>query len=130
MRTLRAGLGLLVLLATFGTAQAGGSISLVDLMDRLKGNDKLMAEINAELQAQKLEAASVICDGDRFGGNWTELGGARVIPYECEIGTRKLNIDGTLHLYDAKGAEVDEKDKTAPERVTDYKETDLKWTWK
>jgi hypothetical protein len=75
MRTLRAGLGLLVLLATFGTAQAGGSISLVDLMDRLKGNDKLMAEINAELQAQKLEAESVICDGDRFGGNWTELAG-------------------------------------------------------
>jgi hypothetical protein len=53
-----------------------------------------------------------------------------VIPYECEIGARKLNIDGTLHLYDAKGAEVDEKDKTAPERVTDYKVTDLKWTWK
>ena len=130
MRTLRAGLGLVVLLATFGTAQAGGSISLVDLMDRLKGNDKLMAEINAELQAQKLEAESVICDGDRFGGNWTELGGARVIPYECEIGTRKLNIDGTLHLYDAKGAEVDQKDKDAPERATDYKETDLKWAWK
>jgi hypothetical protein len=107
MRTLRAGLGLLVLLANFGTAQAGGSISLVDLMDRLKGNDKLMAEINAELQAQKLEAASVICDGDRFGGNWTELGGARVIPYECEIGTRKLNNDG-------KGAEVNERTKRRP----------------
>ena len=130
MRTLTAAIGLLVLLAAFGTAQAGGSISLVDLMDRLKGNDKLMAEINAELQAQKLEAASVICVGDRFGGNWVELGGVRVVPYECEIGTRKLNIDGTLHLYDAKGAEVDEKDKTAPKRATDYKETDLKWTWK
>jgi len=53
-----------------------------------------------------------------------------VIPYECEIGTRKLNIDGALHLYDAKGAEVDQKDKDAPERATDYKETDLKWAWK
>ena len=129
MRTLKAALSPLFLLTAFSTAQAGGSISLVDLMDRLKGNKKLIAEINAELQAQKLEAASVICGGDRFGGNWVELGGVRVVPYECEIGTRKLKIDGTLHLYDAKGAEVDEKDKNAPMQAFDYKETDLTWTW-
>jgi hypothetical protein len=54
----------------------------------------------------------------------------RVVPYECEIGARKLNIDGTLHLYDANGAEIDEKDKNAPKLAFDYKEMDLTWTWK
>ena len=130
MRTFMAALSLVFLLAASGTAEAGGSLSLTDLMDRLKDNEKLIAEINAELKAQKLEAASVICTGDRFGGHWTELGGVRVVPYECEIGTRKLDIDGKLHLYDAKGAEIDEGDENAPKLAFDHKETDITWTWK
>ena len=129
MRTLKAALGLVFLLTAIGTAEAGGSISLTDLTDRLKDNEKLVSEIDAELQAQNLEAASVICTGDRFGGNWTELGGVRVVPYQCEIGARKLVIDGTLHVYDAKGAELDLKDEAAPERAVDHKETDITWTW-
>lgn len=129
MRTLKAALGFVFLLAAMGAAGAGGSISLTDLMDRLKDNDKLIGEIDAELKTQKLDAASVICTGDRFGGHWTELGGVRVVPYECEIGARKLNIDGKLHLYDAKGAEIDASDENAPERAFDYKETDLTWKW-
>ena len=90
-------------------------------MDQLKDNEKLIAEIDAELQGSELKAESVICGGARFGGHWTELGGARAVPYECEIGTRKLNIDGTLHLYDANGAEIDMNDEKAPERAFDYK---------
>lgn len=129
MRTFKAALGLLFLLTTLGTADAGGSLPLTDLMDRLKDNEKLIAEIDAELKAQKLEAASVICTGDRFGGHWTELGGVRVVPYECEIGARKLVIDGKLHLYDVKGAEIDASDEKAPERAFDYKETDITWKW-
>jgi hypothetical protein len=129
MRTLKAALGLVFLLTAIGTAEAGGSISLTDLMDRLKDNEKLIAEINAELKAQKLEAASVICTGDRFGGHWTELGGVRVVPYDCDIGARRLNIDGKLHLYDVKGAEIDASDENAPKLAFDYKETDIKWKW-
>ena len=129
MRTLKAALGLLFLLAAMGAAEAGGSISLTDLLDRLKDNDKLVAEINAELKAQKLDAESVIFTGDRFGGHWTELGGVRVVPYDCDIGARKLNIDGKLHLYDEKGAEIDASDENAPERAFDYKETDITWKW-
>lgn len=129
MRTFKTALGLIFLIAAFGAAQAGGSLPLTDLMDRLKDNEKLIAEINAELKAQKLEAASVICIGDRFGGHWTELGGVRVVPYECEIGARKLDIDGKLHLYDVKGAEIDASDENAPKLAFDHKETDITWKW-
>lgn len=130
MRAFKANIGLVFLLTVSGAAVAGGSLSLTDLMDRLKDNEKLIAEINAELKAQKLEAASVICTGDRFGGHWTELGGVRVVPYECEIGARKLDIDGKLHLYDVKGAEIDASDENAPKLAFDHKETDITWTWK
>jgi hypothetical protein len=129
MRTLKTALGLLLCIVVAGPAHAGGSLPLNEVMDHLKDNEKLIAEINAELKAQKLEATSVICCGPRFGGHWEELGGARAVPYECEIGGRKLNIDGTIHIYDEKGAEIDMDDENAPKRAFDYKETDVSWKW-
>lgn len=112
-----------------GAAWAPGTITLDEVLDQLKDNDKLTGEVNAELKAQGLKAEAIICVGARFGGHWTELGGARSVPFECEIGKKKLNIDGTLHLYDQSGNEVDMNDEKAPEKAFDYKQTDLKWTW-
>ena len=129
MRTFTTALGLLFCIVVAGPAHAGGSIPLNEVMDHLKDNEKLIAEINAELKAQKLEATSVICGGSRFGGHWEELGGARAVPYDCEIGSRKLNIDGTVHLYDEKGAEIDMDDENAPKRAFDYKEKVTTWKW-
>jgi len=113
-----------------GVAHAGGSITLDEVMTQLKEDGKLIGEIEAELKAQNLKPEAVICVGARFGGHWVELGGARSIPYECEVGAKKLNIDGTLHLYDEHGNEIDMSDEKAPELAFDYKQTDLTWTWK
>jgi hypothetical protein len=130
MRTFRTMFGLCTaLMLTMGVAHAGGSIPLNEVMDQLKDDAKLIGEIDAELHKQKLKADAVICDGARFGGQWTELGGARAVPYDCEIGGRKLHIDGTVHLYDQNSAEIDMNDEKAPERAFDYKQTDLTWTW-
>ena len=125
-----------LLLATFawtligmGAAYAPGSITLDEVMEQLKDNQTLISEIDAALKVENLKAENVICSGARFGGHWTNLGGARAVPYECELGKRKLNIEGTVHLYDAAGAEIDMDDEKAPERAVDYKQTDLKWTW-
>jgi len=112
-----------------GAAYAPGTITLDEVMEQLKDNQTLISEIDAALKAENLQAETVICSGARFGGHWTELGGARAVPYECELGKRKLNIEGTVHLYDAAGAEIDLNDEKAPERAADYKQTDLKWTW-
>lgn len=111
-------------------ALAEGSITLDEVMAQLKDNEKLIAEIGAELKAQGLAAESVICIGARFGGHWTELGGARSVPYECEIGKKTLDIDGTLQLYDERGNAIDMSDERAPERAFDYKQSDLTWKWK
>ena len=112
-----------------GAAYAPGTITLDEVMEQLKDNQALISEIDAALKAENLQAENVICIGSRFGGHWVELGGGRSVPYECKLGKRKLNIDGTVHLYDAGGAEIDMNDEKAPERAADYKQTDLKWTW-
>lgn len=129
-RTLRLAFGTVAFMLLGATAAwAPGSITLDEVLDQLKDNEKLGGEINAELKAQNLSAENIICVGARFGGHWVELGGARSIPYECEIGKKKLNIDGTLRLYDQQGAEIDMSDEKAPERAFDYEQSDLTWTW-
>jgi hypothetical protein len=110
-------------------AHAPGSITLDEVMQQLKDNQKLIAAITAELKAQSLKAENVICVGARFGGHWANLGGARAVPYECDIGKRKLKIEGQIHLYDSAGKEIDMDAPAAPEQAADYKQTDLKWTW-
>ena len=82
-------------------AWAPGSTTLDDVIEQLQDQEKLTAEIFAELKAQNLKAEEVICVGSRFGGQWRNLGGARAVPYECEIGKKKLAIEGTVHIYDA-----------------------------
>ncbi len=112
-----------------GAAYAPGTITLDEVMDQLKDDQTLMSEIDDALKGENLQAETVICIGARFGGHWVEIGGGRAVPYECELGKRKLKIEGTVHLYDAAGAEIDMNDEKAPERAADYKQTDLKWTW-
>jgi hypothetical protein len=123
-------LALGAMLLAAGPVWAEGSINLEDVLDQLKDNEKLVGEVTAELKAQGLTAGSVICVGARFGGHWAELGGARSVPYECEIGKKTLNIEGTVKLYDEAGKEIDMSDEKAPERAFNYKETDLSWKWK
>ncbi len=112
-----------------GTAQAGGSISLDEVMEQLKGDPKLITELNAELKAQTLKAEAVICTGARFGSNWTELGGARAIPYDCTIGQRTIHIEGELHLYDEAGKELGMDAEDTPQKAMTYKELHLTWKW-
>jgi len=110
-------------------AWAPGSISLDEVMDQLKDNQKLTDEIDAELKSQNLNAASINCTGARFGGNWANLGGARAIPFNCAIGKRTIDIDGELHLYDASGNELDMNADDTPAKATDYKQLNLTWKW-
>ena len=68
MHTLNVGLRLvcgtiIFMMLGIGAAWAPGSIPLDEVMDQLKENEKLIAEINAELKSQNLEAPKVICVG-------------------------------------------------------------------
>ena len=62
----------LFLALTLGPACAGGSIALPEVMQQLEGEESLIAEIEAELEAQDLEADDVTCTGARFGNQWKE----------------------------------------------------------
>jgi hypothetical protein len=113
----------------WSAAQAGGSIGISEVMEQLKDNGALIAELETELKKQHLEAKKVVCIGSRFGHHWTHLGGARSVPFECEIGARKIEIDGELQLYDKNGKQLDFEGADTPEKAVSYKATKLQWTW-
>jgi hypothetical protein len=122
-------LATIVAIIGWSAAQAGGSIGLGEVMEQLKDNGALIAELDAELKKQHLEAKDVACIGSRFGHHWTHLGGARSIPFECEIGARKIEIDGELQLYDKDGKKLDFEGADTPEKAVSYKATNLQWSW-
>ena len=76
-----------------------------------------------------MSADKIICTGARFGGNWTNLGGARTIQFNFEIGPPTLDIDGELHIYDDAGDELDMNADETPAKATDYKQTNITWKW-
>ena len=112
-----------------GAASAGGSIGLDEVMEQLKDNATLIDELNTELKAQNLKPEDVICGGARFGNQWTHLGGARAIPFNCKIGSRTIDIDGDLHVYDAAGKDLDMDADDTPALATTYKQLNLTWQW-
>jgi hypothetical protein len=80
---------ILAILLSFSAAEADGSIRLNEVMEQLKHDAALISELKAELKKQDLKPVDVVCTGSRFGNHWTQLGGVRTVPFECEIGTRR-----------------------------------------
>ena len=127
---LRLALGALVFIVIGSSAAwAPGSITLDEVIEQLQDEQKLVAEILAELKTQNLKAEEVICVGSRFGGQWRNLGGARAVPYECEIGKKKLAIEGTVHIYDDAGKELDMNEDASFEQAAEYRQADITWKW-
>lgn len=110
-------------------AWAPGSISLDEVMDQLVDNPKLIDELTAELKTQNLKPETITCIGARFGGNWTNLGGAHAIPFNCQIGPRTIDINGDLKVYDAAGKELDMDADDTPAQAASYKQLNVTWQW-
>ncbi|NJL08396.1 MAG: hypothetical protein HC900_09135 [Methylacidiphilales bacterium] len=95
-----AGCGLMVLALT--PAVAGGSLPFEEVMAAVAGTP-VAAELEAIVKAERANPDELVCTGVRLGNQWSELGGMRVMPFECEIGKRTVTIDGTVQFLDAKG---------------------------
>jgi hypothetical protein len=110
-------------------ANAGGSVSLDDVLEAIKDVPALVGEIRAELAKSDLQPGDVICSGDRHGNRWTYLGGARAAPYECEIGKRELIVEAERTYFDGRGKSLGSYDKANPKQARHFKETNFSWKW-
>jgi hypothetical protein len=116
-----------LMLAT-SPAVAGGSVEIDQVMRLAGQSPKLISEIQSELKEAGKTLSDVKCDAARLGRYWTHLGGLRIPPYTCEIGTRMLELSGAVEFYAEDGTVPDEETR---HEVTRYvSETEPGWSSK
>lgn len=120
----------LLLGAGAAAAQGGGSLGLDDVIEAVKADPKLVAEIQDELKRNGLRADAVVCTGFRHDNRWSELSGARAAPYECEIGKRQIVIQADRMYFDVAKRPLGAMKTANPKRADSFKESNFRWTWK
>lgn len=115
--------------AGVGPAWAPGSLSLHEVRIAVRGDPKLVAEINNALKTSALKPEKVICSAGRHGNHWKYLGGARAAPYECTFGQRTLTIEADVTYYDAKGRPLGDVETADPRRAKTFREKNFRSTW-
>jgi hypothetical protein len=114
-------------------AWAPGSLGLAEVLEAVKGEPRLVQEIEVELRKRDLKVAEVVCVAARHGSHWRFLGGGRAAPYECAIGDRTLRIEAERTYYDINGRKLGQlgqvPDKRLFDRAKSFRETRLRWTW-
>jgi hypothetical protein len=116
--------------STPAAAQGGGSLGLDDVIEAVKADPKLVAEIRDEVKKSGLKPDGLICTGFRHGSQWTELSGARAAPYECDIGSRKIVINANRMYFDVAKRPLGDMKRANPKRADSFKESNYRWTWK
>ena len=120
----------LLLGMTAAGAQGGGSLGLDEVLDAVKADPKLAAEIQDELKRNGLKVDGLVCTGFRHGNQWIELSGARAAPYECDIGKRQIVIQANRMYFDMTKRPLGDMKTANPKRADSFKESNFRWTWK
>jgi len=108
----------------------GGSVPLVEVLDLAKPYPNLVLQVRLQLVRANLKREQVVCTGSRFGNQWVALGGARLAPYECPIGKRRLIITANQSYFDKNGRKVKPNDPDLMHKAAKVKESGLAWQWK
>jgi hypothetical protein len=115
---------------TAASAQGGGSLDLEEVLDAVKADPKLVAEIQDEIKRNGLKADGLICSGFRHGNQWVELSGARAAPYSCDIGKRQIVIQADRMYFDMAKRPLGDMKRANPKRADSFKQSNFRWTWK
>jgi hypothetical protein len=112
-----------------GKLGQGGTLTLVDIMPLIAKSAQLRAQVNQALAQGSKKQDDIICDGMRFPGQWTHLGGARVSPYSCDFGGKWLQIDATVRITDRRGRAFETITPEAMKNAATVSETNPTWKW-
>ena len=81
----------------------GGTLPLADIVALIGTAPALKREVKQALAQSKMKQDEVVCDGMRFSSQWTHLPGVPVSPYNCDFGSKWLQIQAIVQVTDRKG---------------------------
>src|SRR5581483_7341193 len=116
-----------------GPACAEGSLALAELLEVVKGEPRLVGQIEVEVRRRDLKVSQIVCSAARHGNQWRLLGGGRAAPYECTIGNRTVRIEAVRTYFDGNGHRLGQLGQ-APDnllftRARSFREGNFSWTW-
>ncbi|MGO8914310.1 MAG: hypothetical protein ACLQJR_00205 [Stellaceae bacterium] len=107
----------------------GGSLPLSDLSALIGQSAQLQSEVNAALAAANKKPTDIICGGNRFPGQWDNLGGLRAAPYICVFSGKWLLLDAIVQVTGASGQVYDSITPDAMKNAVKVSETKPTWQW-
>src|ERR1700738_3641123 len=115
----------------FDTSQLGqgGSLFLSDIASVMGTSPQLRREVDQQLSQSKKKADEVMCNGNRFPGQWSPRGEEKVSRYVCDFGGKGLQIKAAVQLSDGRGRRFETITPEAMKSARKVKETNLKWKW-
>ena len=120
----------LVLIPSF--AQAGGSVSLVEVMPLVGQSPRLVGELRTVLRNTNQKIEDIICDGVRLGPQFGPFSAERIAPFKCQFGSdTSLFLEANTLLLLSDGSEFDPAGSDAAAASNGYVLPKLKsWKWK
>ena len=107
----------------------GATLHLVDINAVIGQSAELKREVKRELARSKKKQDEVICDAIRFSSQWAHLTGVPISPYNCDFGTKRLQIHAIVQITDRKGRTFETITPEAMKNAIKVSETSFKWTW-
>jgi hypothetical protein len=107
----------------------GGSLPLSDISSLIGQSAQLKGEVAAALTAAHKTADDIICGGNRFPREWTNLGGMRAAPYTCNFIGKWLSLSATVTVSGPNGKVYDTITQAAMKNADKVTETKPVWKW-
>ncbi len=106
----------------------GGSLGLDEMMPLIEKSSALKREVTEAVARSGRKLDDIRCDGQRFPGQWRNLGGERVSPYVCKIADKWLEVRATVRLS-GRGKAFEAITPEAMRSATTVTETNPTWKW-
>jgi hypothetical protein len=106
----------------------GGSLGLDEMMPLIEKSSALKREVTAAVGRSGQKLDDIRCDGQRFPGQWRNLGGERVSPYVCKIADKWLEVRATVRIS-GRGKAFEAITPEAMRNATTVTETNPTWKW-
>ena len=107
----------------------GGSLPLSDISSLVGQSSQLKSEVAAALTAAHKTADDIICAGNRFPSQWSNLGGMRAAPYTCNFISKWLSLNATVTVSGPDGKVYDSITAEAMKNANKVTETKPVWKW-
>jgi hypothetical protein len=106
----------------------GGSLGLDEMVPLIEKSAALKREVVEAVARSGRKLDDIRCDGQRFPGQWRNLGGERVSPYVCKIADKWLEVRATVRIS-GRGKAFETITPEAMRSATTVTEANPTWRW-